>query len=236
LTQFDPVSDFVALFVANLALVTAATHGANAGRGYNELVASLRRLVDRMNRRNLLELFGLTTTTAFASPLLDGLDPDELGRVVATIVAPERVDAQAITHIESILFDAFLSNDKLGPRAALHTVLAQQKILQAMIAGCPDELRPRLLSVFGHSLRIGGWIYFNADDFSTARRYYEQARVVAHDAQDVKLATMVLANLSHAAESSGKPAMGAYFNYSLSSQCLPLTSSWCSSSRREIYA
>jgi hypothetical protein len=72
---------------------------------------------------------------------------------------------------------------QLGPRAALHTVLAQQEILQAMTAECPDELRPRLLTVFGHSLRSAGWISFNADDLSATRRYYEQARVIAHDAQ-----------------------------------------------------
>jgi hypothetical protein len=151
LTQFGPVGDFAALFAANLALFTAAAHSIREGEGYNELLTSLRRLVDRMNRRDLLQLFGLTATTAFASPWLEGPDLGEQERVVAAIIKPERVDAQIITHIESVLFDAHLSNDKLGPRAALHTVLAQQKILQAMTAECPDELRPRLLSVLGNS-------------------------------------------------------------------------------------
>ncbi|MGH3973257.1 MAG: hypothetical protein ACRDS9_08020, partial [Pseudonocardiaceae bacterium] len=50
-----------------------------------------------------------------------------------------------------------------------------------------------------------GWISFNADNLSATRRHYEQVRIVAHDAQDVELATMVLANSSHAAESSGTP-------------------------------
>jgi len=216
LAQLGPVGDFAALFAASLALFTAAAHSINAGEGYNELFTSLRRLVDRMNRRDLLQLFGLTATTAFASPWLEGLDPGEQERVVAAIIKPERVDAQVITHIESVLFDAHLSNDKLGPRAALHTVLAQQKILQAMAAECPDELRPRLLSVLGNSQRSAGWISFNADDLSATRRYYEQARVVAHDAQDLELATMVLANLSHAAESSGQPAMSV--DYAVAAQ------------------
>lgn len=169
-----------------------------------------------MNRRDLLQLFGLTATTAFAFSWLDGLDSDEQERVAAAIIKPERVDAQVITHIESVLIDAHLSNDKLGPRAALSTVLAQQKILQAMTAGCPDELRPRLLSVLGHSLRSAGWISFNSGDLPATRRYYEQARVVAHDAQDLELATMVLANLSHAAESSRKPAMS--IDYAVAAQ------------------
>jgi transcriptional regulator with XRE-family HTH domain len=216
LTQFGPVGDFAALFAASMALFVAAAHDTNAAKGYNELLTSLRRLVDRMNRRNLLQLFGLTTTTAFVSPLLDSLDPGELERVVAAIIQPERIDVQVITHIESILFDAFLSNDKLGPRAALPTVLTQQKILQAMVAECPDELRPRLLSVFGHSLRLAGWISFNADDLSVARLYYEKARVVAHDAQDWELATMVLANSSHAAESSGSSALSV--DYAVAAQ------------------
>jgi transcriptional regulator with XRE-family HTH domain len=216
LTKFDPVSDVVTLYAANLALFTTAAQSINAGKGYNELPTSLRRLVDRMNRRDLLQLLGSTATTAFALPLLEGLDPDEQERVATAIVEPERVDAQVIAHIESVLFDAHLSNDKLGPRAALHTVLAQKNILQTMLAGCPDELRSRLLSVFGHSLRSAGWITFNADDLSATRRYYEQARVVAHDAQDLELATMVLANLSHAAESSGQPAMSV--DYAVAAQ------------------
>jgi hypothetical protein len=92
--------------------------------------------------------------------LLEGLDSDEQERVMAVIVKPERIDAPTIAHIESVLFGAILSNDKLGPRAALHTVLAQKEILQAMTANCSDELLPRLLSVFGNSMRVAGWISF----------------------------------------------------------------------------
>jgi transcriptional regulator with XRE-family HTH domain len=216
LAQLGPVGDIVALFAANLALFAAATNSLNTREGYNELLTSLRRLVDRMNRRDLVQLFGLTATTSFVASWLQGLDPDEQERVVAAIVTPERVDAQVLTHIESVLFDSFVSNDKLGPRAALHTVLAQQKILQAMIAECPDELRPRLLSVFGNSLRLAGWVFFNAGDLSATRRYYEKTRVVAQDAQDGELATMVLANSSHVAESSGKPAISV--DYAVAAQ------------------
>jgi transcriptional regulator with XRE-family HTH domain/tetratricopeptide (TPR) repeat protein len=216
LIQFGPADDVVTLFAANLALFTTAAQSINEGKGYNELLTSVRRLVDRLNRRGLLQLFGLTATTAFISSWLDGLDPGEQQRVVAAIVKPERVDAQVIGHIESVLFDAHLSNDKLGPRAALHTVLAQQEILQAMTTACPDELRPRLLSVLGNSLRSAGWISFNAGDLAVTRRYYEKARVVAHDAGDLELATIVLANLSHAAESSGMSAMSV--DYAVAAQ------------------
>ncbi|MBV9143537.1 MAG: hypothetical protein JO115_21930 [Pseudonocardiales bacterium] len=207
LTQVSPAGDVAALFAAHLALFTAIAQSLSTGKGYNQLLTNLRRLVGRMNRRDLVQLFGLTTTAPFASSWLDGLDPDKQERVVAAIVQPERVDAQVITHIESVLFDSFLSNDRLGPRAALHTALAQQQTLEAMLAHCPDELRPRLLSVFGNSLRVAGWVYFNAGDLSATRRYYKQARAVAQDAQDEELAALILANLSHVAESSGKPAM-----------------------------
>jgi tetratricopeptide (TPR) repeat protein len=216
LIQFGAADDVVTLFAAHLALFTAAAQSINEGKGYNELLTSVRRLVDRLNRRGLLQLFGLTATTAFMSSWLDGLDPGEQERVVAAIVKPERVDAQVIGHIESVLFDAHLSNDKLGPRAALHTVLAQQEILHAMTAACPDELRPRLLSVLGNCLRSAGWISFNAGDLAAARRYYEKARVVAHDAGDLELATMVLANSSHAAESSRMSAMSV--DYAVAAQ------------------
>jgi hypothetical protein len=216
LTQRGPACDVATLFATNLALFIAATQGIHDKKGYNELLASLRGLVDRLNRRDLLQLFGLTATTAFASSWLAGLDHNEQERMAAAIMKPERIDAQVIAHIESILFDAHLSNDKLGPWAALHTVLAQQRILQAMAADCPDALRPRLLSVLGHCLRSAGWISFNAGDLCATRQYYEQARVVAHDAQDLELATMVLANLSHAAESSGIPAIAV--DYAVAAQ------------------
>ncbi|MBV8994961.1 MAG: hypothetical protein JO287_14980 [Pseudonocardiales bacterium] len=188
-------------------MIDAAVRGVNAGKGYNKLLTSVRRLVERMDRRGLLQLLGLTATGTFGSSLLDGLDPGEQERVVAAIVHPARVDAQVIAHIESVLLDAVLSNDKLGPQAAMHTVVAQQEILQAMTVECSDELRPRLLSVLGNSLRLAGWISFNASNLPATRRYYEQARVVAQDAQDPELAAMVLANSSHAAESSGSPAV-----------------------------
>jgi len=216
LTHVGAAGDGAALVAAHLALVTAAAQSINAGEGYTELLASLRRWVDRMNRRGLVQLCGSTATSPFIFSWLDGLDPDEQERVVAAIVQPERVDAPVITHIESVLFDSVLSNDKLGPRAALHTVLAQQMILHDMIAKCPEELRPRLLSVFGNSLRIAGWIFFNAGDLSATRRYYEQARGVAHDEQDVELATMVLVNSSLAAESSGSPAIAV--DYAVAAQ------------------
>jgi len=124
LTQFDPAGDVATLFAANLALSITAARSINSGKGYNELLTSVRRLVDRLNRRGLMQLFGVTATTALISSWLNGLDPGEQERVVAAIVKPERVDAQVIAHIESVLFDAHLSNDKLGPRAALYTVLA----------------------------------------------------------------------------------------------------------------
>jgi transcriptional regulator with XRE-family HTH domain len=49
-TQYDPVGDFAALLAASLARI-------NTGKGSDELFTSLRRLVDRMKRRGLLQLF-----------------------------------------------------------------------------------------------------------------------------------------------------------------------------------
>lgn len=46
LTQFGPAGDVATLFAANLALFTAAAQSINAREGYNELLASVRRLVD----------------------------------------------------------------------------------------------------------------------------------------------------------------------------------------------
>jgi transcriptional regulator with XRE-family HTH domain len=217
LTQLGPsVSDVATMFAMNLALFIAAIQSINEEKGYNELLTSVRRLVDRLNRRDLFQLFGLTATTAFASSWLDGLDRDEQERMTAAIMKPERIDSQVITHIEIGPFQCSSQQRQAGSAGGATHVLAQQKILQAMTADCPDALRPRLLSVLGHSLRSAGWIFFNAGDYSATRRYYEQARVIAHDAQDLELTAMVLANLSHAADSSGTPAIAV--DYAVAAQ------------------
>jgi tetratricopeptide (TPR) repeat protein len=101
-----------------------------------------------------------------------------------------------IAHSEAILLNAYVSDLKLGPQSALHTVLAQYQLLKAAAGDCPDALQPRLLSVLSNTARVAGWLFFNADDFASASHYHAQARAAAHQARDRQLAAFTLANMS----------------------------------------
>jgi len=155
-----------------------------------------------MKRRGLLQLFGTTTASALVPHLLQ-LNPDEAERLLAAIATPRRVDAQVIAHSEAILLNAVVSDDKLGPQSALHTVLAQHQLLKAMAGDCPDVLRPRLLSVLSNTARVAGWLFFNADDFTSADHYHAKARAAAREAQDRQIAAFTLSNMSQVAEWAG---------------------------------
>lgn len=166
---------------------------------------TLRGLVDSMNRRDLFKLLGLTASTPFVVSILENLNLDEQERVFRAVSMPERVDAQVIDHIDSIIYSSYVNDSRLGPQSAFHTVLAQQGVLRQMMADCPDALRSRLVSVLSNALRICGWLTFNSGDMPQALQYYEQARTFAHDAQDVQMAAFVLTNMSHVAVWSNKP-------------------------------
>ncbi|SDD93593.1 helix-turn-helix domain-containing protein [Actinokineospora iranica] len=176
----------------------------------------LRGLVDTMKRRGLLQLFGLTATSAVAPGMFDAFDSDEQERVLGAIAVPERVDEQVIAHIETIVEHARVTDHQFGPQAALHTLLAQVKILSGMVPNCPDSLRPRLLSALANAQQKCGWLVFNKNDFVGARRCYEQARETAHQAQDVTRAAYILASMTQLALWMDLPAVGV--DYAVAAQ------------------
>lgn len=121
---------------------------------------------------------------------------------------PSQVDAQTIDHIEAVLWRCQRQDDALGPQAALDTVLAQRNLARVLVRECPASLRPRMLSVLSNASRHAGWLSFDLNDFESATYYYEDARALAHEAEDVELGAFVLCNMSHLATWQRKPRIG----------------------------
>ena len=203
--------ELAALLAANLALFAAtapgtSSHGGDAREQLGEFVRSV---VDLVKRRGVLQALGWAATTGLTSPVLDGvhalgLNADEQERVAGVVASPGRVDEKVIEHIENSLWIARRHDDKLGPQAVLDIVLAQQNFIRSLLPECSEQLRPKLLTAFSDAMRTAGWLSFNADDFTSAKHYYEQAYELAHEAHNVELASYVLCNLSHAASWVGR--------------------------------
>ena len=185
------VSLLAALFRRKESGQSAAQGGAR-----DEVMSFLRRWVGTMDRRELLHLFGWVATTVAGSTVLGSLNTDEQERVAKAVSYQNRVDEQVIAHIDDILWAAKENDDRLGPQAALSTVLAQRQLVQTMLPGCPDRLRPQLLSVLSNASRSAGWMYLNSDDLGNARSFYEEARVAAHEAENTELAAYGLCFMS----------------------------------------
>jgi hypothetical protein len=77
-----------------------------------------------------------------------------------------------------------------------------------MLSGCPERIRPRLLSAFANLSRFAGWLSFDLNDFDSGWYYYEQARTAAHEAQDTPLGALVLCHMSHLATWQHHPRVG----------------------------
>src|SRR5262249_8495175 len=74
--------------------------------------------------------------------------------------------------------------------------------------GCPDALRPRMLSALSEASCQAGWLSFDLKQFDNAAYYYEDARALAHEAENVGLGAFVLCHLSQLATWQGRPRIG----------------------------
>lgn len=161
-----------------------------------------------VNRRELLRLLGVASAEAAVPPLLAGLDSDEQDRVAHAVGAPSRVDELTIQHVESMLHAAMHQDDALGPQVVLDTVLTQRKLVRTFLADCPNRLKPRVLKLYSNMSRFAGWLSFDLTDYETSSRYYEAARLAAHEAEDADLSVFVLCNMSHLATWQGRSRLG----------------------------
>jgi hypothetical protein len=161
-----------------------------------------------MNRRDVLALIGTAATAAYASPLLDRLNDDELQRIALVAAQSSRVDEATIGHIEAVLHHCRRQEDTLGPQAVLETVLAQHQLVRSLLPAAPDALRDRLWSLLANICRSIAWMLFNLNDFRGADYYFAQARTAAHEADDDAMNSFVLANWSQLATWRGDARQG----------------------------
>ncbi len=174
-------------------------------QAYHQLVQFLRSWAHTMDRRDVLRLLARAGTAASVFPATVG---DEHERVASVLSRSSRVDAQTIEHIEAVLWHCRRQDHALGPQAVLTTVLAQRDLTRALVPDCPDTLQPRILSVLSEASRQAGWLSFDLKQFDHAGYYYEDARTLAHEAENTGLGAFVLCEMSHLATWQGKPRIG----------------------------
>lgn len=202
--------NFITLLIQYLGSLTPSERGGltmpkDHDQAYYQLVQFLRSWAHTMDRRDVLRVLGWAATAASMFPSIDG---DERQRVASVLGKSSRVDVQTIEHIETVLWRCQRQDDALGPHAALDTVLAQRNLARVLVRECPTSLRPRMLSVLSNASRHAGWLSFDLNDFESARYYYEDARALAHEAENVELGAFVLCNMSHLATWQRKPRIG----------------------------
>ncbi len=174
-------------------------------RAYHQLVQLLQSWAHTMDRRNALRLLGWA---AAAASLVPAIDSDGYQRVASVLSTSNRVDALTIEHIEEVLRHCTRQDDSLGPQAALNTVLAQRDLARVLVPECPATLRPRMLSALSNASRQAGWLSFDLSQFDNAAYYYEDARALAHEAENTELSAFVLCQMSHLATWRGTPRIG----------------------------
>lgn len=64
------------------------------------------------------------------------------------------------------------------------------------------------MSAYAELTQFVGWLCFNLGDYPSAQHYYDDARGVTHDAQNVELVTYILCAMSQLATWQGKPRVG----------------------------
>jgi tetratricopeptide (TPR) repeat protein len=183
----------------------ALTTPRDRDRAYHKFVQFLRSWAHTMDRRDILGVLSWAATTASLFPIIDG---DEHQRVASVLTKSSRVDAQTIEHIEAVLWHCQRQDVTLGPQAALTTVLAQRDLARVLVPDCSAELRPRMLSAQSEASRQAGWLSFDLKQFDHAGYYYEDARALAHEAENTGLGAFVLCEMSYLATWRGMPRIG----------------------------
>jgi len=183
----------------------ARTTPRDRDHAYHQLVQFLRSWAHTMDRRDALGLLAWAAAAASVFPITVG---DGHERVASVLSRSSRVDAQTIEHIEAVLWHCRHQDYALGPQAVLTTALAQRDLTRALLPDCPTALRPQMLSALSEASRQAGWLSFDLQQFDHAGYYYEDARALAHEAENTGLGALVLCEMSHLATWQGRPRIG----------------------------
>ncbi len=159
-----------------------------------------------MSRREALSRLSTALALAAVGPRLplEG----ELARITRVLDNPSRVDAATLDHTETIILACRRQGDVLGPEVALQTALAQRQVTASLLPGTPTVLRHRVLSLYAELTQLAGWSLFNLGRYAEAQRYYEEARLLAHEAENTDLVTYVLCGMSQLATWQNTPRIG----------------------------
>lgn len=167
----------------------------------DEIVEQLARLLGEwiraMNRRKLLQLLRWATGIAAAPAVIGRLDPDEQERLVRALGSSSRIDQRVLEHIDGMFRYCQLQEDALGSRAVLPIALGQRNLVDDLLRECPDNLRPRLLSIYSNMSTSIGYYFFELNDIDNARYHHGRARSAAHEGGNIELAIYALGEWSY---------------------------------------
>jgi hypothetical protein len=167
-----------------------------------------RQLSPDLDRRALLFSLSSAFALAAAAPVFEKITSDRQ-RLAPVLDDPRRLDGEALDRVGAIIADCRRHGDVLGPAVTLQCVMAEREVLAAILcAGPPAALARRAQSAYAELSQLAGWLLFNLGDFRGAAHYYDEARTVAHAAQDTDLVTYVLCTMSHMATWTGQPRVG----------------------------
>ena len=167
-----------------------------------------RQLSPDLDRRTLLFSLSSAFALAAAAPVFEKITSDRQ-RLAGVLDDPRRLDGEALDRMEAIIADCRRHGDILGPAVTLQCVMAEREVLAAILRGRPPAaLARRAQSAYAELSQLAGWLLFNLGDFRAAAHYYDEARTVAHAAQDTDLVTYVLCTMSHMATWTGQPRVG----------------------------
>lgn len=162
----------------------------------------------RMSRREALSRLSTALALAAVGPGLAVDDPDSAQRLASVLRNPERVDAASLKYTETIILSCRRQGDILGPEIALQTSLAQRQLTESMLAATPSPLRSHALSLYAELTQLAGWSLFNLGRYREAQRFYDEARVIAHEAENSDLVTYILCAMSQLVTWQGRPRVG----------------------------
>ncbi|WP_007513729.1 helix-turn-helix domain-containing protein [Pseudofrankia saprophytica] len=166
------------------------------------------RLSADVDRRALLFQLSGAFALAAAAPVFERITDDQQ-RLARVLDDPGRLDAATLDRAEAVIADCRRHGDVLGPAVALQCVMAERDMLATILRGLPAAAQARRArSAYAELTQLAGWLTFNLGDYRTASHYYDEARAVAHAAQDTDLVTYVLCTMSHLATWTGQPRVG----------------------------
>lgn len=172
------------------------------------IVMWMQRLNPNVGRRAVLTKLSAALTLAATAPLFDGLDRDERKHVTRALAGSSGFDEPTLRYCEGMVANLRRQGDVLGAQLTLQGALAHRQLARNLAVAAPKAFRSRALSTYAELTQLVGWLCFNAGDYSSAQHYYDDARSVAHDAQNVELVTYVLCTMSQLATWQGRPRVG----------------------------